>query len=143
MGRLTGAPAFSDPRFTPANGEGVPVPKGWSGRASVAIREQTTPLVNGQLRFTSFYGEGGDDGNRLLDASIELGSPWFAVHAGQVYTRHGPGRHCAPALPVVRVRPLPGDALRGRGKERGIPLAFQRLLRERQSARQQQFALRV
>jgi hypothetical protein len=29
MGRLTGAAAFSDSRFTPANGEGVPVPKGW------------------------------------------------------------------------------------------------------------------
>ncbi|MGZ8474259.1 MAG: hypothetical protein ACXWWY_12275, partial [Candidatus Deferrimicrobiaceae bacterium] len=92
MGRVTGAAAFSDSRFTPANGEGVPVPKGWSGRASVAIREQTTPLVSGQLRFTSFYGEGGDEGNRLLDASIELGSPWFAVQAGKISTWYGPGR---------------------------------------------------
>src|SRR3990172_9979982 len=43
MGRLTGAAAFSDSRFTPANGEGVPVPKGRSGRAAVATREQTSP----------------------------------------------------------------------------------------------------
>jgi hypothetical protein len=117
MGRVTGAAAFSDSRFTPANGEGVPVPKGWSGRASVAIREQTTPLVNGQLRFTSFYGEGGDDGNRLLDASIELGSPWLAVQAGKISTWYGPGRHGAliftnnaapyPGVRVHNLEPIP------------------------------------
>ena len=107
MGRLTGAAAFSDSRFTPANGEGIPVPKGWSGSASIAIREQTTPLVNGQLRFTSFYGEGGDDGNRLLDASIELGSPWFAVQAGKISTWYGPGRHGALIL-TNNAAPYPG-----------------------------------
>jgi hypothetical protein len=107
MGRLTGAAAFSDSRFTPANGEGVPVPKGWSGSASIAIREQTTPLVNGQLRFTSFYGEGGDDGNRLLDASIELGPSWLAVQAGKISTWYGPGRHGA-LIFTNNAAPYPG-----------------------------------
>ncbi len=95
MGRLTGAATHSDSQFTPGNNEGIPVPKGWAGYASVAAREQTTPLVNGQVRFTSFYGEGGDDGNRLLDASLEVGYPWFAVQAGKISSWYGPGRRGA------------------------------------------------
>ncbi len=95
MGRITGAVAHSDSRFTPGNSQGIPVPKGWSGTASLAAREETTPLVNGQVRFTSFYGEGGDDGNRLLDASLEVGYPRFAIQAGKLSTWYGPGRHGA------------------------------------------------
>ena len=95
MGRITGVVAHSDSRFTPGNSQGIPVPKGWSGVVSVAAREETTPLVNGQVRFTSFYGEGGDDGNRLLDASIEVGSARFAIQAGNLSTWYGSGRHGA------------------------------------------------
>ena len=95
MGRMTGAVAHSDSRFTPGNSQGIPVPKGWSGRASITAREETTPLVNGQVRFTSFYGEGGDDGHRLLDASLEVGYPWFAIQAGKLSTWYGSGRHGA------------------------------------------------
>ncbi|MGW8286505.1 MAG: capsule assembly Wzi family protein, partial [Candidatus Deferrimicrobiaceae bacterium] len=95
MGRLTGAVTHSDSRFTPGNNEGIPVPDGWAGYASIAAREETTPLVNGQVRFTSFYGEGGDDGNRLLDASLEVGYPWFAAQAGKISSWYGPGRRGA------------------------------------------------
>jgi len=107
MGRVTGAAAHSDSRFTPGNNQGIPVPKGWSGLASVAVREQTTPLVNGQVRFLSFYGEGGDEGNRLLDASLEVGSPWFALQAGKISTWYGPGRHGALLL-TSNAAPYPG-----------------------------------
>jgi len=95
MGRLTAAGAFSDARFTLPNNEGIPTPDGWSGWASVAMRQETTPLVNGQLRYTYFHGEGGDDGNRLLDTSLEIGYRYFAVQTGRISTWYGPGRHGA------------------------------------------------
>jgi hypothetical protein len=95
MGRMTGAVAHADVRFTPGNNQGIPVPKGWSGWASIAAREETTLHVNGQVRFTSFDGEGGDNGNRLLDASIEAGVPWVSVQAGKLSSWYGPGRHGA------------------------------------------------
>jgi len=95
MGRLTAGGSFSDARFTLPNNEGIPMPDGWSGWASVAMREETTPLVNGQLRYTYFHGEGGDDGNRLLDTSLEVGYRYFAVQAGRISTWYGPGRHGA------------------------------------------------
>jgi len=95
MGRLTAAGAFSDERFTLPNSEGLPTPDGWSGQASVSMRQETTPLVNGQLRYTYFHGEGGDDGNRLLDTSLEVGYRYFAVQAGKLSTWYGPGRHGA------------------------------------------------
>jgi len=120
MGRLTAAGAFSDARFTPANSEGIPTPNGWSGRAAVSARQETTPLVNGQIRYTYFRGEGGDDGNRLLDSSLEVGYRYFAVQAGKLSTWYGPGRHGAlvftnnaPPYPGVRMHnpepiPMPG-----------------------------------
>ena len=95
MGRLTGAVTHADSRFTPGNNEGIPVPGGWTGYASIAAREETTPLVNGQVRYTYFHGEGGDDGNRLLDASLEIGYPWFAAQAGKISSWYGPGRRGA------------------------------------------------
>ena len=95
MGRLTGAAAHADSRIVPPNSEGIPVPKGWSGRASVSAREQTTTLVNGQVRFLSFLGEGGDDGNRLLDTFLEIGYPYLALRAGKISTWYGPGRRGA------------------------------------------------
>jgi Capsule assembly protein Wzi len=94
-GRLTAAGAFSDAGFTPPNNEGIPLPDGWSGQASVFMRQETTPLVNGQLRYTYFHGEGGDDGNRLLDTSLEVGYRYFAVQVGRFATWYGPGRHGA------------------------------------------------
>lgn len=120
MGRMTGAVAHSDSRFTPGNSQGIPVPKGWSGVASIAAREETTPLVNGQVRFTSFYGEGGDDGNRLLDASLEVGYPWFAIQAGKLSTWYGPGRHGAliftnNAAPYLGVRVYNPEPVRAPG----------------------------
>ncbi len=120
MGRITVGGAFSDVRFVPANSQGVPLPDGWSGRASVAAREQTTPLVNGQIRYTSFFGEGGDNGDHLLDASIEIGSPQVAVQAGKLSSWYGPGRRGAliftgnaPPYPAVRIHnpePVPAPA---------------------------------
>jgi len=95
MGRLTAGVAFSDAQFTLPNNEGVPTPDGWSGSASVAMREETTPLVNGQLLYTYFHGEGGDNGNRLLDTSLEVGYRYFAVQTGRISTWYGPGRHGA------------------------------------------------
>jgi hypothetical protein len=107
MGRITAVASFSDTRFTPENADGIPVPKGWSGRASIAAREQTTPLVSGQIRFVSYQGEGGDDGNRLLEAAIEVGYPWFAIQAGKISTWYGPGRHGALIL-TNNAAPYPG-----------------------------------
>ncbi|MDX1814499.1 MAG: capsule assembly Wzi family protein [Thermodesulfobacteriota bacterium] len=95
MERLTAGGAFSDTRFTPPNNEGIPTPDGWSGWASVSLRDETTPLVNGQLRYTYFHGEGGDNGNRLLDTAIEVGSPRFAVQVGRLSTWYGSGRNGA------------------------------------------------
>jgi hypothetical protein len=110
MGRLTGAVAHADARFTPGNNQGLPVPKGWSGWASLAAREETTPQVNGQLRFTSFFGEGGDNGNRLLDASIEAGVPWASVQVGKLSSWYGPGRHGALVF-TSNAAPYPGVRL--------------------------------
>ncbi|TFG59336.1 MAG: hypothetical protein E4H29_04435, partial [Deltaproteobacteria bacterium] len=107
MGRVTTAVAFSDTRFTPDNSEGIPIPDGWSGRASLAIREETTPMVNGQLRYTYFHGEGGDDGGYLLDASLEVGKRFFAVQAGNISSWYGPGRKGALIL-TNNARPYPG-----------------------------------
>jgi hypothetical protein len=107
MGRATAAVAFSDTRFTPDNSEGIPIPDGWSGRASLAIREETTPLVNGQLRYTYFHGEGGDNGHYLLDASLEVGKRFFAVQAGNISSWYGPGRKGALVL-TNNARPYPG-----------------------------------
>ncbi|MGB3097396.1 MAG: capsule assembly Wzi family protein [Candidatus Deferrimicrobiaceae bacterium] len=107
MGRVTTAVAFSDTRFTPDNSEGIPIPDGWSGRASLGLREETTPLVSGQLRTTYFYGEGGDNGGYLLDASLEVGKRFFAVQAGNISSWYGPGRKGALIL-TNNARPYPG-----------------------------------
>ncbi len=107
MGRITGAVAHSDSRFTPGNNEGIPVPEGWTAYASLAAREETTPLVNGQVRVTSFYGEGGDDGNRVLDISLEVGYPWLAVQAGKLSGWYGPGRRGALVF-TNNAAPCPG-----------------------------------
>lgn len=107
MGRLTGSVAHADARQIPENAEGIPIPKGWSGQGAVAVREQTLPWVSGQLRFVSFHGEAGDEGNRLLDSSLELGFPSFAVQAGKISTWYGPGRHGA-LIFTNNAAPYPG-----------------------------------
>lgn len=113
--RLTMAGAHADTRATPWNHEGIPVPGGWSGQASFFAREEKTPSLSGQLRFTSFYGEGGEHGNRLLDASLSAGSPWLTIQIGKISSWYGPGRrgglmftNHAPPYPGVRVHnPVP------------------------------------
>jgi hypothetical protein len=117
MGRLEGAAAFSDDRFVPPNDQGIPVPDGWSARATFSAREETTPFASGQLRATAFRGEGDDDGTRLLDAALEVGYPYLAVQGGKLSTWYGPGRRGAlifttnaPPVPGVRVHnqvPIP------------------------------------
>jgi hypothetical protein len=95
MGRLTAAVSHSDARFLPPNNEGIPRPEGWAGQASIAVREEKTPFLSGQLRAAFFHGEGGDHGNRLLDTSIETGYKYATIQAGKISTWYGPGRNGA------------------------------------------------
>src|SRR5512146_1806765 len=118
--RVTAAASYSDTRFLPPNNEGSPRPEGWAGQGSVAARGEATPYLSAQLRAASFRGEGGDEGNRLLDASIEAGHKYISVQAGRISTWYGPGRNGALILtnnaapyPGVRIRnpkpiPMPG-----------------------------------
>ncbi len=105
--RVTLAVSRSDDRFTPVNNDGVPTPKGWAGQASLAAREETTPYVSAHLRALSFYGEGGDDGNRLLDAALETGFRYASLQVGKVSSWYGPGRHGALIL-TNNASPYPG-----------------------------------
>jgi hypothetical protein len=111
MGRVTAAAAHSDARFVPPNNEGIPRPKGWAAQGSLAAREETTPYLSAQLRAASFRGQGDDDGNRLLDASIEAGYKYFSVQAGKISTWYGPGRNGALIL-TNNAAPYPGVRLR-------------------------------
>ena len=95
MGRVTVGAAHADSRFLPPNNEGIPTPQGWSGRESIAVREETTPYLSAQLRAAFFQGEEDDVGNRLLDTSIELGYRYAAIQAGKISTWYGPGRNGA------------------------------------------------
>lgn len=92
MARLTVAGGRSEARFVPPNNQGIPRPKGWSALEAFSAREEVTPQLNGQIRAAFFQGERGDDGNRLLDASIEAGGRYFAVQGGKLSTWYGPGR---------------------------------------------------
>ena len=105
--RLTVAGGHADSRFTPWNHEGIPVPAGWSGQAYFFAREEKAPFFSGQLRAASFFGEGGDDGNRLLDASLSAGYPWLTVQAGKISAWYGPGRRGA-LLFTNNAQPYPG-----------------------------------
>jgi hypothetical protein len=111
MGRVTAAISHSDARFLPPNNEGVPRPEGWAGTAAVALREETTPTLSGQFRAASFRGEGDDDGNRLLDTSIEAGTKYAFVQAGKISTWYGPGRNGALIL-TNNAAPYPGVRIR-------------------------------
>jgi hypothetical protein len=111
MGRVTAAISHSDARFLPPNNEGVPRPEGWAGTAAVALREETTPTLSGQFRAASFRGEGDDDGNRLLDTSIEAGYKYASVQAGKISTWYGPGRNGALIL-TNNAAPYPGVRIR-------------------------------
>jgi len=127
MGRLALAGSHAGARSVPPNNEGIPRPKGWAGLAAVSLREERAPYLSGQLRAASFYGEGGDEGNRLLDASLEAGWRYASVQAGRISTWYGPGRHGSLVLtnnaapyPGVRIRnpePIPlGGRLRFLGR---------------------------
>ena len=105
--RMAVAGTHADARFSPWNHEGIPVPDGWSGQASLFAREEKTPFLSGQFRAASFYGEGGDDGNRLLDTSLEFGYPYAALQAGKISAWYGPGRRGA-LLFTNNTQPYPG-----------------------------------
>lgn len=120
-GRVTAAASYSDARILPPNNEGIPRPRGWAGQGSIAARGEATRYLSAQIRAASFRGEGGEDeGNRLLDASIEAGHKYLSVQAGRISTWYGPGRNGALILtnnaapyPGVRIRnpqpiPMPG-----------------------------------
>lgn len=111
MGRVTAAASHADARTVPPDNEGIPRPKGWAGLAAVSLREERTPYLSGQLRAVSFYGEGGDDGNRLLDAAIEAGSKYASVQIGKLSTWYGPARHGSLIL-TNNAAPYPGVRIR-------------------------------
>ncbi len=110
MARVTLEGSRSDDRFTPANNDGVPTPKGWAGQASIAARQETSRFVSAHLRALSFYGEGGDDGNRLLDTAIETGHKYASLQVGKISSWYGPGRHGALIL-TNNASPYPGIRL--------------------------------
>ena len=93
--RVTAGGAWSESRFTPPNNDGVPVPAQWSGRASLAAREEMGPYVSGHLRALHYYGESGDDGSRLLDAALETGYRYASLQIGKISAWYGPGRRGA------------------------------------------------
>jgi len=93
--RMTVAGTHADSRFTPWDHEGTPVPDGWSGQASIFAREEKTPFLSGQLQAAFFLGEGGDDGNRLLNTSLSAGYPYMTLQAGKISSWYGPGRRGA------------------------------------------------
>lgn len=110
MARLTVAGGHSDARFLPPNNQGIPRPEGWSALEGFSAREEVTPQLNGQVRAAFFQGERGDDGNRLLDASIEAGGRYFALQAGKLSTWYGPGRRGSLVL-SNNAAPYPGVRL--------------------------------
>lgn len=105
--RLSVAGTHADSRFIPWNHEGIPVPSGWGGLVSFSAREEKTPFFSGQLRAASFFGEGGDDGTRLLDASLSFGYPYASIQAGKISAWYGPGRRGA-LLFTNNAAPYPG-----------------------------------
>lgn len=111
MGRVAVAASHADARGVPPNNEGIPRPKGWAGLAAVFLREERTPYLSGQLRAASFYGEGGDGGNRLLDTSIEAGYKYASVQVGKLSTWYGPARRGSLLL-TNNAAPYPGVRIR-------------------------------
>jgi hypothetical protein len=111
MGRFTAAVSRSDARFIPPNNEGIPVPEGWGGLASISAREESTANLSGQLRAAFFRGEGDDEGNRLLDASVEAGYKFASVQVGKISTWYGPARNGALIL-TNNAAPYPGVRIR-------------------------------
>lgn len=107
MGRVTAAAGHSDARFLLPNNEGIPRADGWSAQAGFSAREEKTPNFSGQLRAVSFRGKGEDEGNRLLDASVEAGYRYASVQAGKISTWYGPGRNGALIL-TNNAAPYPG-----------------------------------
>ncbi|MGE5189045.1 MAG: capsule assembly Wzi family protein [Gemmatimonadota bacterium] len=108
--RVTVGGAWSEARYTPPNDDGVPVPAEWSGQASFSARDEVTPYVSGHLRALSFYGEGGDDGNRLLEAALETGYRSASLQVGKLSSWYGPGRRGA-LIFTNNAAPYPGVRL--------------------------------
>ncbi len=109
-GRVTLAASRSDRRFTPANDDGIPAPEGWGGQASIAARAEANAYVSAHLRALSFFGQGGDEGNRLLDTAIETGARYASLQIGKLSAWYGPGRHGALTL-TNNASPYPGVRL--------------------------------
>ncbi|MGZ8448914.1 MAG: capsule assembly Wzi family protein [Candidatus Deferrimicrobiaceae bacterium] len=107
MGRVTAAGSHSDVRFIPPNNEGLPRPEGWAAQGSIAARGEATPYLSGQLRAASFWGKGDDEGNRLLDTSLEVGHKYASLQAGKISTWYGPGRNGA-LIFTNNAAPYPG-----------------------------------
>jgi hypothetical protein len=107
VGRVTAGFSRADTRLLPPNNEGIPIPEGWGGHASVSAREESTPYLSAQLRAASFRGEGEDEGNRLLDASMEAGYKYASIQAGKISTWYGPARNGALIL-TNNSAPYPG-----------------------------------
>jgi len=79
-------------RETRANEDGVPTPKGVSGRLSALAREESTPFVSAHASVATFLGKAGDDGTRVGETAIESGTPSAALQIGKITTWYGPGR---------------------------------------------------
>ena len=77
---------------TRANEGGVPTPKGVSARFSALARWEANPYVSAQASAAAFFGEGGDDGTRVGETSIEAGIPSASLQIGKIATWYGPGR---------------------------------------------------
>ncbi|GAB4369654.1 MAG: hypothetical protein Kow00128_16080 [Deltaproteobacteria bacterium] len=105
--RLSLAGGHADSASAPWNRDGIPVPGGWNGEVSFFAREEKTPFFSGQLRAASFFGEEGEDGNRLLEASLEFGTPYLSIQAGKITAWYGPGRRGA-LLFTNNAQPFPG-----------------------------------
>jgi len=119
MGRISAAVSHTETRNLPPNNEGIPTPEGWGGLASISAREESTANMSAQLRAAFFRGEGDDEGNRLLDTSIEAGYKFASVQAGKISTWYGPGRNGALIL-TNNAAPYPGIRIRN---PEPIPLA--------------------
>jgi len=109
-GRVTLAVSRSNERFTPANNEGIAIPEGWGGQASLFAREEANPYVSAHLRALSFQGAGEDDGNRLLDTALETGYRYTSLQIGKLSSWYGPGRRGALLL-TNNASPYPGVRL--------------------------------
>ncbi|GAB4246783.1 MAG: hypothetical protein OHK0028_24310 [Deltaproteobacteria bacterium] len=97
-------------RETRANEDGVPTPKGISGRLSLLAREDATPWLSAHASATAFFGESGDTGTRVGETALETGAPFASLQFGKIATWYGPGRLGA-LIFTNNAQPYPGVRL--------------------------------